>query len=633
MMREAKQTPQNSDRSGWQQKRLKFACRINPSKSEIGSVAKDLPVTFVPMERVTEDGEVRTTETRRLEDVLQGFTYFRDGDIVVAKITPCFENGKGGVCRCLVNGIGFGSTEFHVLRPLRGIDPHFIFYVTKSDAFRSGGAAFMYGAAGQQRVPEDFIRDFQTNIPESAQQQAIAAFLDRKTAQIDDLIGKKERQIELLQEKRQALISQAVTKGLDPNVPMKDSGVEWLGSVPLHWQVKKLKHFVQFLNHRRIPLSSEERADLEKLYPYYGASGIIDHVDRYLFDEPLILIGEDGANLYSRSTPLAFIATGKYWVNNHAHILKPRCGDLEFWAERLNSIAYNPFITGSAQPKLTIENLANIEFAAPPSSEQTQIGQYIGRVRQATEAPLTHLESQIDKLREYRQTLISAAVTGKIDVIEPAQCSGVSKRLLNVAEHLFVKNDTESAWLPLCTLIDATTKHVLGRTGRQAYQEFIHQRMPLITRIAFSGVEVHNMNFAIPPIHDENGKPIKPSFTHADGTGLYSIEQVIYHLIRCKMAHESQMAPMIVDSGYDHCVIEAGTDASNRLLLPLRRIAEGIFMAIMGEWNLRSELQGTVFENGAFGGVPLLDLLGDRQRIDDLSRRIAKNSGIPDAGN
>ena len=101
---------------------------------------------------------------------------------------------------------------------------------------------------------------------------------------------------------------------------MKDSGVEWLGEIPVHWEVKTLKHVFANLDNRRIPLSGEERAAMAKEYPYY------------LFDEPLILVAEDGANLCSRSTPLAFVATGKYWVNNHAHILKPHDGMVSHWA-------------------------------------------------------------------------------------------------------------------------------------------------------------------------------------------------------------------------------------------------------------------------------------------------------------
>ncbi len=253
-------------------------------------------------------------------------------------------------------------------------------------------------------------------VPPLPEQRTIAAFLDRETARIDSLIGQKERLIALLEEKRQAVISHTVTRGLNPAAPLKDSGVPWLGMVPKHWEVKRLKYSVQFLNYRRIPLSSEERGGLEKIYPYYGASGIIDQVDRYLFDEPLILIGEDGANLLSRSTPLAFIATGKYWVNNHAHILKPKSRQLVYWTERLNSISYEPFVTGSAQPKLTIDALGSIEFATPDTPEQAKIAKYIEEQDARLSPVMSRVRDGIAHLQEYRTALISAAVTGQIDV-------------------------------------------------------------------------------------------------------------------------------------------------------------------------------------------------------------------------
>ena len=109
-----------------------------------------------------------------------------------------------------------------------------------------------------------------------------------------------------------------------------DSDIEWLGMIPKHWVVKKLRYVFHNLNATRVPLSAEERGVMEnKIYDYYGASGVIDKVDNYLFDEKTILIGEDGANLFTRSKRLSFIAEGKYWVNNHAHIIKPRNGSIQ----------------------------------------------------------------------------------------------------------------------------------------------------------------------------------------------------------------------------------------------------------------------------------------------------------------
>jgi type I restriction enzyme S subunit len=195
----------------------------------------------------------------------------------------------------------------------------------------------------------------------------------------------------------------------------KDSGVEWLGEIPEDWEVKRLKLVCTFLDSHRIPLSSEERAIMVKEYPYYGASGIIDYVESYLFDEPLILVAEDGANLFSRSTPLAFVASGKYWVNNHAHILRPNDNSLAYWAYVLATIVYDPWITGSAQPKLTKDNLGSIRLPSPQQDERDAIASFLDRETAKIDALIAKKERLIELLQEKRTAIISHAVTQGLD--------------------------------------------------------------------------------------------------------------------------------------------------------------------------------------------------------------------------
>ena len=124
----------------------------------------------------------------------------------------------------------------------------------------------------------------------------------------------------------------------------------------------------------RIPLSVAQREKLQKKYDYYGASGVIDKVDQYLFDKPLLLIGEDGANLLLRSKPIAFIASGQYWVNNHAHVIDSVGGvDLCYIALFINAINLAPYVTGTAQPKMNQEKLNSILVPLPPVAEQHRI--------------------------------------------------------------------------------------------------------------------------------------------------------------------------------------------------------------------------------------------------------------------
>jgi type I restriction enzyme, S subunit len=288
----------------------------------------------------------------------------------------------------------------------------FIFYLLMTLDVKSLSFGTAVGSLNRNHIHRLFL-----GVPPLEEQKTIARFLDYKTAQIDALIAKKESLLKKLAEKRSALISQAVTKGLDAIVPMQDSGVEWLGEIPAHWEVVSLRYACEFLNRRRIPLSSEQRALMsQRIYPYYGASGIIDYVEDFIFDEPTILIAEDGANLLSRSTHLAFIASGMYWVNNHAHILKPLKGVFEYWSNLLCIIKYDPWITGSAQPKLTKDNLGSIRCPLPPYEEQKIIANFLSNKISEVDKQVEKVNQAIDRLKEYRTALITNAVTGAIDV-------------------------------------------------------------------------------------------------------------------------------------------------------------------------------------------------------------------------
>ncbi|MDM5116965.1 restriction endonuclease subunit S [Aeromonas caviae] len=274
----------------------------------------------------------------------------------------------------------------------------------------------MGGGLRQSMKFEDFRR-LPFLVPPLEEQRTIAAFLDYETARIDRLIAQQQRLIELLKEKRQAVISHAVTKGLNPDVPMKDSGVEWLGQVPEHWVVTNLKYVFDSLDYRRIPLSAEQRGERQGDYPYYGASGVIDGVDDYLFDEECVLVGEDGANLIMRSTPLAFVVSGKYWVNNHAHILRMHDGLNRYWAAVINNVDIKPIVSGSAQPKLTAEALGNIKVAFPQdTTEREELLIHINAETPKFDELIGHANQQVILLKERRSALISAAVTGKIDL-------------------------------------------------------------------------------------------------------------------------------------------------------------------------------------------------------------------------
>ena len=242
----------------WMRRRLRFDVVLNPNKSLIGMEPNKL-VSFIPMDAVGEHGGLDLDEVRELGDVYDGYTYLAEGDVCIAKITPSFENGKGALAEGLTNGVGFGTTELHVVRPGPNIDGRFLFYVSIADDFRRLGASEMYGAAGQKRIDESFIKDWMALLPPLDMQRRIARFLDEKTARIDGLIAKKRDLLDRLAEKRQALITHAFTKGLNPDVPLPPSdigargGDRWtaegvggmnpLTEIPMNWTKASVGRF------------------------------------------------------------------------------------------------------------------------------------------------------------------------------------------------------------------------------------------------------------------------------------------------------------------------------------------------------------------------------------------------------
>ena len=312
---------------------------------------------------------------------------------------------------------GYSLGEMIVVRPSLQDTAKYVFYLMLSPRFIEYCDSMSYGVK-MPRTSVDDILNAQIPLASYQEQIQIVNFLDCKTKQIDELIRIKARQVELLQEQRTVLINQTVTKGLDPNVEMKPSEVEWIGDIPAHWKISRVKYELESLNNLRVPLNAETRGIMKlKVYDYYGASGVIDKVENYIFDEPLILIGEDGANLYSRSTALAFKATGKYWVNNHAHVLRPKYGNIDYFTNMLESLDYTHYITGAAQPKLTSERLMNITIIVPPLPEQTQIAHFLNHKTAKIDELRSNEQRSVELLKEYRQTLIYEVVTGKIDVL------------------------------------------------------------------------------------------------------------------------------------------------------------------------------------------------------------------------
>ena len=169
-----------ADDFGWGLTPLGSICYINPKKGQDPRLSSGVEVSFVPMPAVTERGEIDATAVKKYDEVKTGFTYFAENDVLFAKITPCMENGKGAVARGLHNGLGFGSTEFHVLRPISGkSNPYWIYTLTAFSQFREDAASNMTGSAGQRRVPASFLENYRIAVPPIELQEQFAAFVEQ----------------------------------------------------------------------------------------------------------------------------------------------------------------------------------------------------------------------------------------------------------------------------------------------------------------------------------------------------------------------------------------------------------------------------------------------------------------------
>ena len=415
----------------WEIKRLKYVAALNPRASEVRKQAPDTEVSFVPMEAVGEYGGLDLSLTKELSDVSDGYTYFSDGDVLVAKITPCFENGKGSLAGELVNGIAFGTTELHVLRCGPELDRQFAFYLTLADGFRNLGQSRCMALAARNEFRSPSLRTSSTQSHPCRNNARSPAFLDREKARIEALVSKKERLIQLLQEKRTGLITRAVTQGLDPNVPMKDSGVEWLGEIPEHWDVKRLKYLADFINGAAFKPAEwgTEGTPIIRIQNLNGGDDFNyttrELPTKYVSKEGDLLFGWSG-NRGTSFGPFLWWREGEYYVNQHIFRVLPISVTKKWFHWALKAVTFH--VERQAHGIIGMVHITREELGAiyipflPDISEQQGIAAYLDRETARLDGLITKVREAMEQLREFRTSLISAAVTGRIDVRQEAGC-------------------------------------------------------------------------------------------------------------------------------------------------------------------------------------------------------------------
>lgn len=433
-----------AETSNWPAKRLRFLVRRQPTSEQRSRLAAAKQVSFLPMEAIGERGEFDVSTIREKEDVATGYSLFFDGDVVIAKITPCFENGKGALAQGLLNGVGFGTTELHVLTPNERVDCRFLYYVAAREPFRKQGEAGMTGAAGQKRVTDEFIKNFRVACPSLAEQKAIARFLDRDTRRLDSLVADKERVLELLAEKRRALIRRAVTRGLNSAAPLRDSGLPWLGQIPAHWKTSAVKYLA------RQGERSFTDGDWIEL-PYISSEGIrliqtgnvgIGHFReqgfRYISEETFaelrctevfpkdILIcrldGPVGRACLAPDLGVRMITSVDNTILKVSDGVDPGFVVFLFssdpWLNWIDSLCR---VGGGFRLRISRTMLGDFRIALPRLDEQHAIVAHTAAETAKLDALRAAAEQTMALLKERRAALISAAVTGNIAVSEKPQ--------------------------------------------------------------------------------------------------------------------------------------------------------------------------------------------------------------------
>ena len=297
--------------------------------------------------------------------------------------------------------------------PRNDLEPRFLYWWLRNNYINIRNLA---GGDLRDGLNLEMIGSIPTPLPPLPEQKAIAEYLDRKTGRIDSLISKKEKLVELLKEKRSALISHTVTKGLpaaeatkeglNPKAKLKTSGIIWLGDIPEHWEAKKLKWVYE--NIRSGDGISPDEIEPIGEYPVYGGNGIMGYTDKFNSENSDIIIGRVGAKCGN-----VYLVPGKKWISDNALRLDIEKCNQQFLNWFLIARNLNQLANQNAQPLITGSMVGNQFIPFPPLLEQKAIAEYLDRETGKIDSLISRVESAIGKLKEYQSAVISAAVTGK----------------------------------------------------------------------------------------------------------------------------------------------------------------------------------------------------------------------------
>lgn len=398
--------------------RLKDFSVLNPQYKGEGL---ECEVSFVPMESLR-NGTIDYQDIPFAEGKSK-YTYFQDGDLLVAKVTPCFENGNIAIANKMKQGVGLGSSEIFVLRMNDKVLNTYMFYITQTAKFQDGACATMCGVGGLKRISPLFMRTYELDIPPLLQQQRIVDYLDEKLGNIDARIAVLEQQQNAYARLKKSIIHHAVTCGLNPNVSLKDSGVDWIGMIPEHWEMKRIKDVFNvvcgatpkdlpiFWDGNILWITPADMSDLGELEK--GARTITEKG----YESCGTNIVPEYSIIMSTRAPIGKtnLALNKMCTNQGCKCLTSKKQNMRFmlyfiWncKEKFQALG-----KGTTFIELSTKDLSLFVFAYPPLSEQQVIADYLDEKCSKIDAAIENIGKQIDALKRLKRALINEVVTGQ----------------------------------------------------------------------------------------------------------------------------------------------------------------------------------------------------------------------------
>lgn len=399
--------------------RLKDVTALNPAYT--GDDIKG-EVSFVPMESLRFDN----IEAKEISYVnAKGkYTFFANGDLLVAKVTPCFENGNIAIANNLKEGIGFGSSEIFVLRANKNIKNRFLFYLTQTTDFQTAACSTMCGVGGLKRISPLMMRTYEFSVPSISDQEQIVNYLDSKTAVIDSQISVLEKKRDAYERLKQSVINRAVTRGLDANVPLKPSGIDWMGMIPEHWEVKRFKAIFEECK----AVSKDGSEDLLSVSEYYG---VARRKDKMSDDEEyesrasslegykickkgdlvinIMLAWKRGLGFSDYDgivSPAYAVYRGSDIVPHYYHYLMRTPMYVAEYKRNSKGII-------DSRLRMYTDRFYMIKGLVPPIDEQQKIADYLDEKCSEIDKAAEAMNKQIDAYKRLKRSLINEVVTGQ----------------------------------------------------------------------------------------------------------------------------------------------------------------------------------------------------------------------------